>query len=226
MINGGSFGDGFLGGAISGGISGGIINGIGHLRLQARIASIKTPGGFDGNAELPFNNEYLDEFVEANGFNKESANVGTISTADKFRSQRNLSYDSESGTIIGSGDPADAITMYYGSGTKSDIYIGKSAFMNSKRLFVVLGHEFVHANHYAQGLFEKMVSLYGPEQGNIQFGIHSEAGAYSYSLTASKNIGEAATYINFMRSNLIKTLPQDMSSLWGWRRFNIPINLK
>ena len=224
IMNGSSFEGGFLGGAISGGISGGIIGGIGHLRMQARINAVKTPNGFDGKTELPFDQDFLDDFVDANGFDKGKANVGTVLTADQLRGQRGNVYNPETGTIQ-SNVNADAVTIYY-SGAKSDIYVAKSAFINAKRLFVVVGHEFVHANHYAQGLFEKMVALYGPEQGNIQFGLHSEAGAYSYSLAASKSIGETSVYINHVRDNFLKNLPSDMSYIWGWRRFNIPLKLK
>jgi RHS repeat-associated protein len=225
MMNGGSFGDGFLGGAISGGISGGAMAGIGHLSMQSKIASsVKTPTGYDGKTELPFEQSFLDNFIESNGFDKNQANVGAVLTADQLRGQRGNTYNPETGTIQ-SNTNSDAVTIYY-SGAKSDIYVAKTAFVNSKRLFVVLGHEFVHANHYAQGLFEKMVALYGAEDGNIQFGLHSEAGAYSYSLAASKSVGETAIYINHVRDNFLKNLPPDMSYIWGWRRFNIPLKLK
>lgn len=150
MMNGGNFGDGFLGGAINGGITGGVMGGIGHLRMQARISkSLKMSNGYTNDGSLPFDNEFLNEFAETNfgeGFN-EKYGVSNLTTADNFRKQLGMEYNSNTGDLEGGGNVADAITVYNRQriNPMSDIYVSKSAFVNSKRLFTVLGHEFVHS---------------------------------------------------------------------------------
>jgi hypothetical protein len=43
------------------------MGGIGHLRMQAKIAaSVKMPAGYDAGSELPFDNDFLNEFAETN----------------------------------------------------------------------------------------------------------------------------------------------------------------
>lgn len=231
MMNGGSFGDGFLGGAISGGISGGVMAGIGHLRMQAKIASsVKMPSGYDGGSELPFDHDFLNEFAETNfgGDFADKYGVSYLTTADEFRAQKGVEFDPNTGDLHDKVGYFDAITNYNEniSNRMSDIYVSKNAFMSSKRLFTVLGHEFVHSSHYKMGLYEVMLRMTNNDikSANALFHRFSEGSAYSYTLVTSRNLGEFK-YADFIR-NSPSTQGFLSPAIFGWRRLGIPINSK
>lgn len=157
----------------------------------------------------------------------EKYSVSNLTKGDNLRARENLYYDASEGVIIADTKPSDGITIfnYQRQNPLSDIYVAKTAFTSSKRLFTVLGHEFVHSSHYGMNLWDSFVTRYGFEKGKELFFRFSEASAYSYSLVSSKLIGDTPAYINHIRGNLLANGGR-MPKYMNWRNFGIPTKLK
>ena len=155
-----------------------------------------------------------------------------MTTASEFREQLGMHYDKESGDIYRFHQNenkifSDGITIYnqMPSSPMSDIYISKSILSNSRKLYTVLGHEFIHASHYKMGLFEAMMKKYGNETGAKLFNTFTEASAYSYSLVSAKSMREFK-YAQFFRDYPSATNNFRTPQAFGWRKFGVPTTLK
>jgi hypothetical protein len=150
-----------------------------------------------------------------------------LTTANNFRKQLGFEYNRTTGDLESSTSIADAMTVYNknSSNPMSDIYVSKSAFISSKRLFIVLGHEFVHSSHYKMGLFTALTNKYGMEEGNKLFLDYSESSAYTYTLVTSKNLGEHS-YANFIRRHVMGKFGFGTPKAFGWRKLGIPTQMK
>lgn len=59
-----------------------------------------------------------------------------------------------------------------------NIKLGKKAFNSYRHLYISLGHELVHAYHYATGIYKNWEDTFGPERAKY----NTELGAYTWNM--------------------------------------------
>ena len=165
---GANFGDGLSAGLTSGGygaLTGGVIGGV-----SGGIQSVKHGGNFWSGKGASFDvsalqGNYKGDPVEysnksAKGFSDDwfGKDIGGLDNLYTDGSMPN-GYTTKGGAVFnGKGNEVLGTTSYNGTGKGSDVFLYKNAFQASQKLYMVMGHEYIHVAHFNARLFNTKFS--------------------------------------------------------------------
>ena len=163
-FNGANFKDGLLqglkgagAGALSGGIFGGISGGIYSVKHGGNfwtgegatftcMLQPETDNRVKVGKNMEYNNEYAKEFSDEH--------FGTIKKLDNLYADGRIpkGYTKNGGLVFNpKGAHVGGVTEFNGIGKGSNVYLFKSAFTSMERLYLVMGHEYLHVYFNANG---------------------------------------------------------------------------
>jgi RHS repeat-associated protein len=184
------YGGNFFDGALQGGLDGAATSGGQWLALKGAMAidaSIATRNSSHSNSDLG-SDQVLHEIAK-DDFGAEVGKRGLAKLTGQevpngYKLSNSGAFTQKVSWIerlfgINPGTSAEGLTRYLGN-RQSEVYIAPSAYENYRRLYLVLGHELVHVQHYYAGLWEKHRSYFGPR---------SEYAAYQWIINAAQAKG-------------------------------------
>jgi hypothetical protein len=156
-------------GALMGGILGGVLGGItGGITAHKAGGNVWTgelyeefsppPGsgtaGTPGSKPVPYNNKELHKFRDIKFPNEKKGWVTMAHRPSHYTVNPDGSWantTTKTTNVLGVMKPS----IWGGYRLKANIYIAQKAFASQEDLFVTLGHEFTHRQHYLDGLFSR-----------------------------------------------------------------------
>ncbi|MUP36648.1 hypothetical protein GNY23_02305 [Labilibaculum sp. 44] len=189
-LGGANFGEGLgagLGAGISGAVTGGIIGGVNVGIQQLRMRS-----EFNKSLELEDSGIELDGkkvvYSQENAKRFSKAVFGDVEGLDNLYINKNPNakkYLLKDGNIFNNRTKVYAggvtnISRKLGDGYSSNVYLSKSAFQSKFKLYLTLGHEYVHVTHYSYPGLQDMF--------RSQFASFSEHAAYKWTWEASQKL--------------------------------------
>lgn len=159
-LNGGNIGQGMLYGGISGGIFGGISGGIGAKRLGANIWSGQSPpldlgvneiNSVAGN-EVSYNHKSLLAFRKKQFPSEGNFVFHELSPPDGYLPQSDGTWlnTTSNQKVLG----VTKRSVWFG-GRSAKVHLSPKSFSTEQNLFLVMGHEYTHAQHIIDGLVWK-----------------------------------------------------------------------
>jgi hypothetical protein len=165
-MGGASFGSGLKSGLRTGaigGVTGGIIGGIsGGITAVEHGGDFWTGDGakFDALAtpikdkkitlgdEMDYSNKYAQNFSDQY-FGKNVKGVNDLYANGSLPN----GYTTRGDIVLNpQGNPVRGTTVFLGTGNGSDVYLYKAAFTSKERLYLTMGHEYLHAGYFSTGL--------------------------------------------------------------------------
>ena len=162
-MNGANFGDGLKAGVIAGGTgaaAGGFANG-----LFGGIGAVRYGGNFWSGKGATFDMTYISgdnppgkpikySNQSARDFSDEyfSKNIKGLNTLNADGSLPK-GYTSKGQAVFNrNGKEVLGTTSYLGTGKGADVYLYQKAFVSTERLYLTMGHEYIHVSHFNAGL--------------------------------------------------------------------------
>ncbi|MGB3180746.1 MAG: RHS repeat-associated core domain-containing protein [Cyclobacteriaceae bacterium] len=192
-------------GALIGGVIGGISGGMNATKHGGNSWSGKRTkhdifyiqGNYKGDP-VEYNNESAKEFSDK-WFGKDIKGVDNLyangSIPDGYTMKGDAVFNRKGNEVLGT-------TSYNGTGKGSNVYLYKKSFEASQKLYMTMGHEYIHVGHLNAGLFNARYSehaaLTWSRNQSKAFGIISYNETWANELLNTKYYSESYDYNKFM----------------------------